>query len=98
MLYALLVGKPPFETPEVKMTYEKIKRGIYSFPEHIKISENAKNLITKIFNLDPTKRPTLQQILSHPFLNNGNGIPKFMHISSLAMKPNKAFMKQASNE
>jgi polo-like kinase 1 len=41
------------------MTYEKIKKGIYSFPEHIKISDNAKNLITKIFNLDPTKRPTL---------------------------------------
>ena len=80
------------------MTYEKIKRGVFSFPEHIKISENAKNLITKIFNLDPSRRPTLQQILAHPFLNNGVGIPKFMHISSLAMKPNKAFMDQAVEE
>lgn len=53
------MGKPPFETPEVKMTYERIRWGSYSFPEHIKISEKAKNLITKIFNLDPTKRPTL---------------------------------------
>lgn len=59
VIYTLLIGKPPFETPEVKMTYEKIKKGVYSFPEHIKISENAKNLITKIFNLDPSWRPTL---------------------------------------
>lgn len=98
VLYALLVGKPPFETPEVKMTYEKIKKGVYSFPEHIKISDNAKNLITKIFNLDPTKRPTLQQILAHPFLNNGVGLPKYMHVSSLAMKPSKISMRQGSTE
>lgn len=96
VLYAILIGKPPFETPEVKMTYEKIKKGIYSFPEHIKISDNAKNLISRIFNLDPSKRPTLAQILAHPFINNGVGIPKQMHISSLAMKPNKAFMEEAA--
>lgn len=54
ILYALLIGKPPFETSDVKMTYDKIKKGIYSFPENIKISENAKDLITKIFNLNPT--------------------------------------------
>lgn len=96
VLYAILIGKPPFETPEVKMTYEKIKRAVYSFPEHIKISDNAKNLISRIFNLDPSKRPTLAQILAHPFINNGVGIPKQMHISSLAMKPNKAFMEEAA--
>lgn len=59
VLYAIIIGKPPFETSEVKMTYEKIRKGIYSFPEQINISNNAKDLITKIFNLDPTKRPTL---------------------------------------
>lgn len=49
VLYALLIGKPPFETPEVKMTYEKIRKGLYSFPESIFIHEDAKNLIQKIF-------------------------------------------------
>ena len=89
VLYAMVIGKPPFETPEVKMTYEKIKKVIYSFPEQISLSENVKNLITKIFNADPSKRPTLDQILEHPFLNNGIGVPKIMHISTLAMAPNK---------
>ena len=41
------------------MTYEKIRKGIYSFPENIKLSDDCKNLITKIFNLDPSKRPNL---------------------------------------
>lgn len=53
VLYTTLIGKPPFETSEVKMTYEKIRKGIYTFPEHSKISDDAKNLIIKIFNLDP---------------------------------------------
>lgn len=94
VLYALVVGKPPFETPEVKMTYEKIKKVIYSFPEQISLSENVKNLITKIFVADPSKRPTLDQILEHPFLNNGVGIPKTMHISTLAMAPNKKMIDE----
>lgn len=57
--YTQLIGKPPFETPEVKTTYKKIKACQYSFPDHINISENARNLIQKILVLDPSKRPTL---------------------------------------
>ena len=89
VLYAMVVGKPPFETQDVKMTYEKIKKVIYQFPEQIPLSDNVKNLITKIFNVDPSKRPTLDQILEHPFLNNGVNVPKVMHISTLAMAPTK---------
>ena len=55
----MLVGKPPFETTEVKKTYEKIRKGEYTFPKHIKLSEEFKDLTTRIFNLDPSKRPTL---------------------------------------
>ena len=31
----------------------------YSFPEHVQISDQIKNLITIILNLDPKKRPSL---------------------------------------
>ena len=34
----------------------------YSFPEHVSISDQARNLITKILNLYPTKRPNLEDI------------------------------------
>ena len=36
--YTLLVGKPPFETSEVKTTYAKIKACDYEFPENCKLS------------------------------------------------------------
>ena len=32
--FALLFGKPPFETNDVKTTYAKIKSGIYEFPDN----------------------------------------------------------------
>jgi len=38
IIYTLLIGKPPYETPYVKSTYKKIKANVYSFPEHIQIS------------------------------------------------------------
>jgi hypothetical protein len=31
-MFTLIVGKPPFETPEVKETYKKIKKVQYQFP------------------------------------------------------------------
>jgi len=62
ILYALIIGKPPYETPDVKTTYKKIRMNNYSFPDHVPISDNARNLISKILNLDPIKRPTLDDI------------------------------------
>lgn len=95
ILYTLLIGKPPFETSDVKTTYRRIKANAYTFPEHIKISDASKNLISKILCLDPTKRPTLDQILEHPFLYNQT-IPKLMPASTLACPPLMSYIKQNS--
>ena len=81
IIYTLLIGKPPFETPDVKTTYQKIKKGTFSFPENVPISESAKNLITKILVLDPSKRPNLEEIMAHPFINNGGAIPKLLPLN-----------------
>ncbi|CAD8062887.1 unnamed protein product [Paramecium primaurelia] len=46
IMYAMLIGKPPFETPDVKTTYKKIRQNLYSFPEHnlnyVKFQQNQK--------------------------------------------------------
>eukprot|EP01017_Pseudomicrothorax_dubius_P045733 TRINITY_DN794_c0_g1_i1.p1 TRINITY_DN794_c0_g1~~TRINITY_DN794_c0_g1_i1.p1 ORF type:complete len:643 (-),score=160.85 TRINITY_DN794_c0_g1_i1:66-1994(-) len=94
ILYALLIGKPPFETPDVKTTYKKIRMNSYSFPEHVPISDAAKSLIQKILVLDPTQRPTLDEILEHPFLNNGGTIPKLLPLSTLACPPSASYIRQ----
>lgn len=36
--YALAIGRPPFETNDVKTTYTKIKNCNYSYPEDANIS------------------------------------------------------------
>jgi len=90
----LLVGKPPFETPDVKTTYNKIKLCSYSFPEHVPLSDAAKGLITRILNLDPTKRPTLQEMLDSPFINHGGSIPRVLPVSTIACPPSASYIKQ----
>ena len=85
--YTLLVGKPPFETAEVKTTYAKIKACDYEFPENCKLSESAKSFVSKILQLDPCKRPTLDEILVDPFLCE-ESIPNCLHLATLACPPN----------
>lgn len=55
VIYTLLIGKPPFETSNVKKTYSRIKSNAYSFPDHVQISEHAKDLIKRILIKDPKK-------------------------------------------
>jgi len=35
IIYTLLIGHPPFETPSIKSTYNMIKSNIFSYPDHI---------------------------------------------------------------
>jgi polo-like kinase 1 len=69
IIYTLIIGKPPFETNDVKATYRRIKQNNYCFPDHIQISHAAKDLITSILATDPLMRPSLDTILQHDFLN-----------------------------
>ncbi|KAF9127001.1 Cell cycle serine/threonine-protein kinase cdc5/MSD2 [Linnemannia schmuckeri] len=54
IMYTLLIGKPPFQTNEVKAIYKKIRDNIYEFPKDVPISEEAKSLIARL--LDPKPR------------------------------------------
>lgn len=82
-MYTLLYGRPPFETSDVKKTYKRIKECQYTFNESTSVSFNAKNLISKALVVDPSKRITLDQILSHPFMTS-NKIPKKLPASILS--------------
>ena len=94
IIYTLIIGKRPFETRDVKTTYKRIKMNAYTFPENAIISEAAKNLIGQILVLDPGKRPTLDQILTHDFFNQGTSIPKLLPSSTLACTPSLSYIRQ----
>jgi len=61
----------------------------------VTISENAKALITKILVLDPSKRPTLDEVMQHPFMTSSQ-IPKTLPRSTLACPPSKGYCEQFS--
>jgi 5'-AMP-activated protein kinase, catalytic alpha subunit len=68
-LYAMICGFLPFEDPNTDKLYKKILKCEYAFPNFI--SNDAKDLISKILNLDPTERYTIEQIRAHPwFVSN----------------------------
>ena len=94
IMYTLIIGKPPFETNNVKETEKRIKMGNYSFPENAVISEPAKDLIQSILVLDPHKRPKLEEILEHDFFHIGINIPKTMQQSTLACPPSLNYIRQ----
>jgi polo-like kinase 1 len=94
IVYTLLVGKPPFETSDVKSTYKKIRMNSYSFPDHVPLSDAAKSMISKILTLEPSKRLSLDEMLEHPFLKNGGTIPKTLPVSTLVCPPSASYVKQ----
>lgn len=93
VMYTLLVGKPPFETNDVKTTYRRIKMNAYSFPDHVAVSDEAKSVITRILRSEPQSRPTLEEIAGHDFFQK-NAIPKTLPVSTLAVPPSEHFTKQ----
>ena len=65
ILYTMLVGRPPFQTRDVKEIYKRIRDTAYEFPDAIPVPESAKDLIGAILHKDPEKRLSLEEIVSH---------------------------------
>jgi polo-like kinase 1 len=93
LMYTMLIGKPPFETNDVKTTYRRIKMNAYTFPDHVTLSSEARNLIEKVLVSDPSSRLTLSQIEEHEFFTK-NTFPKFLPSSTLAVPPSTTYTRQ----
>ncbi|CAD5184987.1 unnamed protein product [Musa acuminata subsp. malaccensis] len=74
-LYVMLVGAYPFEDPDDPKNFRKTMARIvsvqYRIPEYVHISQDCRQLISRIFVADPSKRITVREIRNHPwFLKN----------------------------
>ena len=67
LLFSFLTGRPPFDSPDLPQTFDKVKRLDYNIPDHL--SPAARDLITRLLAGDPSNRPTFDQIIWHPFFN-----------------------------
>jgi polo-like kinase 1 len=92
LMYTMLVGKTPFASDDLKVTYSKIKSGFFNFPDSVPLSTEAKDLISKILVLNPDHRPSIDTILDHPFLNK-NKIPRCLPFSSLTIPLSESYCK-----
>ncbi|XP_074641513.1 phosphorylase b kinase gamma catalytic chain, skeletal muscle/heart isoform-like [Tubulanus polymorphus] len=70
IMYTLLVGCPPFWHRKQIYMLRSIMEGKYEFrsPEWDDISDQPKDLISKLLVVDPKQRLTASQCLEHPFL------------------------------
>src|SRR3990167_3897756 len=65
-LFAMLCGYLPFDEESKDVLYEKILACKISIPSHVSIE--ASELLKKLLSRDPAKRPSAEEILSHPWL------------------------------
>ncbi|KIP11297.1 hypothetical protein PHLGIDRAFT_53040, partial [Phlebiopsis gigantea 11061_1 CR5-6] len=65
ILYTLLTGTLPFDDDDDSIMRAKVIQGVFEDPEWL--SDEARDLIKNILQVDPSKRYTIAQILSHPW-------------------------------
>mmetsp|Transcript_7480 Transcript_7480/g.19205 ORF Transcript_7480/g.19205 Transcript_7480/m.19205 type:complete len:522 (+) Transcript_7480:2-1567(+) len=74
MMYELMVGKLPFWDEIEKCTPRGVQRGVLQgefddkAPAFVRLSSEAKDLITRLVDRSPDTRITLQEAMQHPFI------------------------------
>ncbi|KAM4618818.1 SNF related kinase b [Polymixia lowei] len=66
ILYMLVCGAPPFQETNDSETLVMILDCRYSVPEHV--SEDCRDLISRMLQKDPSRRATLEEIEAHDWL------------------------------
>lgn len=85
ILFTLLTGKPPFESAEIRATFEKVSKVEYSLPAWF--SGPASDLVSRLIVMDPESRISTKEILAHPFLTESTGSPSTQRISPATSVP-----------
>lgn len=78
--YTMLLGRPPFETTNLKETYRCIREARYSLPSSL--SPQAKQLIANLLAKIPEDRPNLDHILRHDFFTQVRHRFQLFHLSA----------------
>ena len=67
ILYLMLCGHLPFYEEDNQLMYDKIIKGEYNISNFL--SDEAKDIIKKILEVDPKKRLNFEEIKEHPWFN-----------------------------
>ena len=69
VIYVMVTGSVPFDDKSMPGLHEKIKRGHVTYPTHV--SPSCRDLLSRIFVINPTKRIILADVLRHEWMNQG---------------------------
>lgn len=95
MLYALLIGKPPFQAKDVNTIYERIKCRDFTFPHDKYISPEAKTLIQDVLSLNPIERPSISEIMDYVWFR---GIfPSHIEPTVMTVVPDYSYLTQENS-
>lgn len=105
ILYTLVIGKPPFQTKDVKAIYKRIRDNEYEFPQDRIVSKEVQELVQITLTPDPQQRPTLHEILDHEWFIRGivpacipvsahDAPPDFRHITRAVSQQNLAILRK----
>jgi len=86
--FTALAGRSPFAASDVEATYGRILDNEFEFLDDVDVSDDARDLISRILRTDPSDRLSLDEIGLHPFFTRHPGkIPKSIPLSATHVKP-----------
>ncbi|KAI6356017.1 hypothetical protein MCOR25_008016 [Pyricularia grisea] len=82
ILFAMLAARLPFDDEDMNLMFAKARKAIYHMPSYF--SDEAKDLVHRLLQVDPRKRISMRQMWQHPvvwkygYLDElgGEGIPE----------------------
>jgi len=85
--YIVLSGIPPFNGATDQEIMKKVKLGKFSFADPVwaTISDSAKDFITQLLTRDQEKRPSAEQALQHPWIQQASEMQRESLASEVAM-------------
>lgn len=79
ILYTMLTAAMPFDDRNIPLFMSYVEKGIY--PEPSKVSKLGKDLISRMLDPHPTTRATIEEVLSHPWLQKSISSPRIQDTS-----------------
>ncbi|KAI9354774.1 kinase-like domain-containing protein [Pilaira anomala] len=67
VIYVMATGSVPFDDKSMPGLHDKIKKGHVNYPAHL--TDDSKDLLSRIFITDPSQRIIMTDIINHPWIN-----------------------------
>jgi len=91
LLYALLCGCLPFDDSSNNMAviYRKIQSGRFAVPKWLSV--DSVDLLHDLMQVNPRRRVTVRELVRHPWVVKGFGIPVSWHSNCQVMSVDNSY-------